>query len=772
MRKSILIFFFAILLSSENIIAQENTITVSGFVTDKTTGEVLVGSNILLYKDSISTSLPPIRGVAANSYGYYAIPNITPGRYFLITRYVGYRTEVIEFITGENNLRIDPELMSEEVELGEIVIQAKREDKAAISTIQVDPALLEKLPSFSGEVELFKSLQFLPGVKVASETSSGLYIRGGSPDQTLVLVDGMIIYNPAHLGNFTTTFNSNALQDVKLIKGAFPAEYGGRLSSVLDIKLRSGTKEKDIGTLGVGGINSHVNLEGPLSDNSTYMVSGRWMYYDLFQESFAKESTIPRYHFYDANLKLSYNLSESDILSISGMYTKDNLYNPSNSEDIHYDVKWENGAININWLQIASNSFFSNTTLSYINYKFNSIIENDTLFNSAADFYASSKLQDFNLRKTFEFYLNENHTINSGVEVVLHNYKLITSNFYNPLFTVSDNIETDLQSLEASIFVQDEIDITPYLSTNIGGRAYYFRSTNYYSFEPRISAAYYLLHNLQFKAAFATAHQFLHLIVRNDISLPTDFWYPSTKNIKPGKSNQYVAGLNYNFSEGAYTFALEGYYKDFKNLYEFKENASFDLYEDIDQNLTEGEGEAYGIEFFVNKGKGNLNGWIGYTLAWTKRLFPEINHGKIFYPRYDRRHDISLVLVYEFNKSFSMGLTWNYATGQGYTMYTGQFQFGDILDDEPDIRFNQPERNAYRLPDYHKLDLNFTYKFNWNQLPLEAYLNIYNVYNRQNAYAQYLVSEEDPDSPGKKVNKLKQLTLFPFIPTVGIKLSF
>ncbi|HSP88306.1 MAG TPA: TonB-dependent receptor [Ignavibacteriaceae bacterium] len=769
------LIIFPFLLFISNSFSQTKNINITGFITDSKTGEALIGSNILLYKDSINTNELYNRGTASNSYGFYSVPNLTVGKYFLIFRHLGYKTTVIDTIlkTENENIRIDIELPAEDILLEEIIVTGKQREESQVSVLNISPEILKKLPSLSGEVDLFKSLQYIPGVKSASELSSGLYIRGGSPDQTLTLVDGMLIYNPSHLGNFTTTFNSNALQDIKLIKGGFPAEYGGRLSSVLDLKLRSGTKEKDIGTLGIGIINSNLTLEGPLSENSTYIISGRGMYYDLFQKSFDKKSIIPRYHFYDMNGKFTYSFSGKDIFFISGMYSNDNLYSPSGERDINYDINWENGAINLNWLQITSSSFFTNTSISYINYKFSSVIGNNPSTSNPVNYFSSSKLHDFLFRKNFEFYLHEEHSIKTGVEIFLHKYNLLISNFYNPLLELDDKLITSLFSFEGSLFFQDDYQVSSKLKANIGGRIYYFDKSKYFNFEPRVSLVYSPNNSISIKSAFATAHQFLHLLVRNDITLPTDLWYPSTKEINPSKSNQYVLGADFNFFNFEYLISIEGYYKEMKNLYEFRDDARFGLTETIDELLTPGKGEAYGIELFFNKRSGDLTGWIGYTLSWTKRLFNDINAGRIFYPRYDRRHDVSIVFTYNLFKPLNIGLTWTWATGPGFTLPLGQYRFYNVgVNNSPDVRLFYSERNGYKLPDYHKIDVNMTYSFTWLSLGFEAYLNIYNLYNRKNSFAQYIVMENDPENPDQKIMKLKQITLFPFIPTLGIKFNF
>lgn len=769
-----LISFLSILIiSTSDLAAQTSSITISGFITDASTGEALIGANILLYPDTVNVDSPPLRGTSTNRYGFYVLPKLSSGKYFVIYRSLGYKTVVNEFnITLSSGIvKNNVEMVNEEVEIEEVVVKGQKETDVLISKIDIPEPILKQLPTLSGEVEIFRSLTMLPGVQSASEISNGLYVRGGSPDQNLTLVDGMILYNPSHLGNFTSTFNSNALQDLRLIKGAFPAEYGGRLSSVLDITLRSGTKEKDEGTIGLGAINSFLTMEGPLNVNSTYMIAGRGMYYDAFQKTFNNESTVPRYNFYDLNSKFTYSISENDVVSLSAFFSKDHLYSPSGNNSLSYDISWQNGAVNINWLQNTSKSVLTNTTVSYMNYEFKSILDDDPASISASDYFAKTVLNDFLLRKNFEFYWHENHTIKTGLEFSIHNYDIVSSNFYDVNFETNDLLREQITAKEASFYLQNESQFSPLFRTNIGLRLYYFSETKFFDIEPRISLSFSLTEDLSLKAAYATAHQFLHLITRNDKSLPTDLWLPSSKNIDPSKSTQYVGGIEKTFDNQKYSLSLEGYYRDMKNLYEFKESADFNYAEPIYTQLTRGEGEAYGLEFFFNKKSGDLTGWVGYTLAWTRRKFPELNGGKIFYPRYDRRHDVSIVLAYSITDNFNVSLTWLYATGQGFTLPFGQYQFEDIVSDpQKEIKLDYSERNGYKLPDYHKLDINFSYKFNWMKLPFEVYCNFLNVYNRQNAFAHYITINEN--NSGEKIPVQKQITLFPFIPTAGLKVDF
>lgn len=764
---------FLLFISHFNLYAQKNENSIYGFVTDKTTGEVLIGTNILLYRDSISTTLPPFAGVASNRYGYYIFPNLPKGDFFLVFRQIGYKTTIreVKLIYSKSKLVFSIGLQPESIQLNEVVITGQKQENATnVSTIDVSPDILSKLPSISGEVDLFKMLQTLPGVGMASEISNGLYVRGGSPDQNLTLVDGVIVYNPSHLGNIASTFNSNAIRDIKLIKGAYPAEYGGRLSSVLDIRLKAGTKEQNKATLGLGLINSFATLEGPLGEKSTYMIAGRTMYYNLLVNNFNKTSSIPRYAFSDLNSKITYNLSETSTLSISGLYSKDKINSPAGA-DYDYDIEWSNGFISLDWLHINTNSVFVNSILSYVDYNIKSIIGLSPQQVTTSTYYASSRLRDIQLKENAESKWNENNTLKGGLELTYHIYNLLYSNVYDSTLEQNPFAGNNMQSFESAVYLENESKITPLFTVNIGGRLYYFNLQKYFYAEPHISLKYALTENTFLKAAFATAHQYLHLIDRNDISLPTDLWYPSTKQINPAKSNEYVFGVDNYFSDQTYLLSLEGYYRDMNNLYEFKNNPELNPFDNsIENQFVKGKGEAYGVELFFNKRKGNFNGWIGYTLSWTKRQFDDLNAGKVFYPKYDRRHDISVVISYKISDAFNAGLTWLYATGERYNLPTGQYIFQQVNPGENDqIYLNQSGLNADKFPPYHKLDLNFSYSFTWAKNKLEAYINLLNVYNRQNPFAQYVTSETNPDGSKKLV--VRRITLFPFIPTVGLKIN-
>ena len=754
--------------------AQTKTFTLSGFVKDATTGEVLVGTNILVYYDSLNFNNPPVTGTATNRFGYYVIPSLKTKKYIIIFRHIGYKTSLREIYLKSDrpSETFSIELIPEEIQLNEVIVEGEKQQRVLTGTIDIPPELLMNLPTLTGEIDLFKSIELLPGVSGGSELSSGLYIRGGSPDQTLTLVDGAILYNPAHLGNIASTFNSTALSDIRLIKGAFPAEYGARLSSVLDFKLRSGSKEREKGIVGIGTINSFAAFEGPMDSNSTYLVSGRYMYYDIIQKNFGTESSTPRYNFFDVNAKVNLSISERNVISISAMYGKDHAYSPPAVKDTDYDIQWRNINLTLNWLQINTRSILLNSIVSYINYNFTSKIGIDPESQTTYTYFSNPNLTDLYFRQNAEMKWHQDHLFKMGIDLALHNYDVLYSDIYSEALEKDPYAGTDISAVEGAWYLQGESRFDSRLNANYGGRFYYFGSTKYFSFEPRVSLAYNLTTDFIFKGAFAIAHQFLHLIERNDITLPTDLWYPSTKKIEPSYSSQYVLGFDSYWFDQSYNFSVEGFYKDMQNLYEFKNSIELDPLDDsIENQFTQGEGEAYGIEIFLNKRKGNLSGWIGYTLSWSKRQFDELNGGKVFYPRYDQRHDFSFVVTYKIFEKLSVGATWVYATGQRYTLPPGQYIFDPIgTGGDPQIQFNYSGLNTEKFPAYHKLDINFNYSFKWLNTDFETYLTLYNVYNRLNAFAQYVVIVENEE--GEEVPLVKRISLFPFIPSAGIAIKF
>lgn len=791
------------------------TSVVSGIVSEAASGEAVIGVSVILSKDETGgTSAAVVRGARTNKFGFYSLPSVPEGTYFLIVRGIGYTTfsKRIDIPANGSELRVNVPLATRDVKSQSVTVQGEREASPtrSISAVQLQSDFITKMPTFGGETDIFRTLQLMPGIKAGSEISSGLYIRGGSPDQNLTLLDGVIVYNPSHLAGIFSVFNNDAIRDVRVIKGAFPAEYGGRLSSVIDLTMKEGSKEKIGGTANLSLIASRLTVEGPITEDITFMISGRRTYIDLILGLVLPEEErkrAPNYNFYDLNAKLNYKISDNDRIFASGYFGSDFM-----KQDIggsKFNMDWGNATGNLRWMHIVSPSLFTNFSAIYTDYRFG--VDIGPSDSGSATFKTFSQIRDFTLRGDVQYFPAPEHNIKTGAEATFHRFAVSSSMDKRPFGEVVSDAwnGSPAEALEASVYAQDEWQLTPELSANLGFRLSYFLRGNHLLPEPRISFAYNLSDDISIKGAAAVANQFLHLVVRNNIPLPTDTWFPSGDTIKPANSVQYTLGAEAKLFGGEYLVSVEGYYKSMRNLYEFRDGAaSGNPFVTADAApLTEGTGEAYGMEFFLNKRIGAFTGWIGYTLSWTTRTFAELNNGKPFFPRYDRRHDVSVVLNYKFSEAWELGASWVFGTGQAYTMPTAQYffptdpsshalvydsqkQVAGITPDlsgirdiapmgatSPQPRINYTERNGFRIPDFHKLDLNFTHYFTWFGLPFNASINVYNTYNRQNPFmvsVQYK-NVALPSSGSRKyaqVPWVQQVSLFPILPTLAIGFKF
>ncbi len=765
----IICFLFIII----DIKALQEKSTLAGTITELKSGEYAIGITINLIDIDTSTNKIIKYGAYTNKFGFYSIPEIEPGEYYIYIRSIGYKNylEKIKINPGQQIIK-NIELIISDFTTEEIIIEAEKEKKPTerIGMVKIEPTFIENMP-FLFENDVFRSLQLLPGIQQSNELSSGLYIRGGSPDQNLILLDNVIVYNPSHLGGFLSTFNSDALRDIKVIKGAFPAEYGGRLSSVIDMTMKEGTKEKISGEGALSIVSSKITLEGPINNDATFMVSARRMYLDLLTKALIpSDEEVPIYYFYDLNAKVNYKISENNRVFLSGFFGRDVLASNDN-QDKNFEIFWGNKTGNLRWMHIVSPTLFTNFSLIYTDYNFNTLFTEDYDNENSSKIKITSGIQDITLRANAEYFPNTVHTVKTGFETTWHTFN---SGIYTDFNDIDNNIfpKETIKSFDAALYIQDEWQITPLISSNIGARLYYFENGNYLNLEPRISLAYQLTDNIILNAAFAVANQYLHLIVRNDITLPTDLWFPSTKNILPSRSMQGSIGFETNLLNNQYLLTTEFYYKDMNNIYEYKEDAIFTLGIPLEDQFTSGRGEAFGMEIFLNKKIGSFTGWIGYTLSWTKRYFDKINNGKWFYPRYDRRHDISVVLNYKLFEHWDLSLTWVYGTGQAYTMPTGQY-IGLNNDNyySNEIKYQFTNRNGFRLPPYHRMDLNLIYKYKWFNLPFKFYISIYNLYNRKNPFAWYIANQFNYNLQ-ESTKVVKQITLFPIIPNFGLSFSF
>ncbi len=753
---------------------------ISGVVSEAASGEVVIGVNVMLSKDSLSSSSAAlVRGARTNKFGFYSLPNIPEGTFFLMVRGIGYKTYVKRIVIGkpDETLRQNIPLAAQNVRSGEVTVQADRQSSSPtkdISAVELKSDFIAKMPSLGGETDIFRVLQLMPGIKSGGEASSGLYVRGGSPDQNLILLDGVTVYNPSHLGGILSTFNNDAIRDVRVMKGAFPAEYGGRLSSVIDLTMKEGSKEKLSGAANLSLIAARLTLEGPIGEDASFMVSGRRTYFDVLANAIGFTG-FPTYYFYDLNAKLNYKIGENDRIYASGYFGNDILTQPSGSA-LNFGLDWGNATGSFRWSHIVSPNLFTNFSAIYTDYRYGFNIGGGAQA-SAGDlgFTSFSQIRDIAVKADMQYFPTQEHTVKAGVEATYHRFTTLAESSNRTLAAVLDQIggNTTINALEAAIYAQDEWQITPQLSANLGLRLSYFQLGNRLLPEPRASLSYALSDEVSLKGAFAVSNQFLHLIVRNDISLPTDTWFPATENIKPANGVQYVLGAEAYLFDREWQVSLEGYYKTLQNVYEFRDDAAFGLFAPAESQLTEGIGDAYGVEFFLNKRIGALTGWIGYTLSWTTRTFAELNGGKPYFPRYDRRHDISIVLNYKISDAWEVGATWQYATGQAFTMPSGQYSYPNFDSQRliPSQRINYTQRNGFTAPDFHNLGLSATHYFTWFNLPFNAGLSIYNAYNRQNPFSVAVSYTVDPKTQ-VLVPAVTQTSLFPIIPTLSIGFKF
>lgn len=773
------------------------TSVVSGIVSEAASGEAVIGVNVILSKDETgASSAAVVRGARTNKFGFYSLSSVPQGYYFIIVRGIGYKTLVRKVTIEGTSLRENILLATQNVRSQEITVESARDASPtqSISSVQISTDFIKKMPAFGGEVDVFRVLQLLPGIKSGGELSSGLYIRGGSPDQNLVLLDGVTVYNPTHLGGFLSTFNGDAIRDVRVIKGAFPAEYGGRLSSVIDLTMKEGSKEKIGGTANISLLASRLTVEGPITEDITFMVSGRRTYLDLLTKIFAPGT--PDYYFYDLNAKVNYRASDNDRIFLSGYFGQDVL-SATEGIPITFGVNWGNATGNLRWMHVVSPSLFTNFSLIYTDYRSAS---NLSTTNTNIPFYSQSRVRDFVVRGEAQWFPDQQHTIKAGIDAIYHNFHSIVSSddadFNRALQDPSSGANGIVNGIEASAYIQDEwnevLGING-LSINAGIRLSYFQLGNRLLPEPRFSFVYnagstFWGGDFRIKGAFAVANQFLHLVSRNDITLPmSDTWFPATETIAPSNSVQYVLGAETTVFNNEVLVSVEGYYKSMQNLLDYRDNAVFSAFQPPTKELTVGTGESYGVEVFINKRVGDFTGWIGYTLAWTQRQFAELNNGKPFSPRYDIRHDVSVVGTYRINEAWEVGATWTFNTGLAYTMPAGVYYFNPNTVYYPaSLSPLQPSRggsvtvsgynrslnshftmrNGFNLPSFHKLDLNFTHFFSWFGLPFNLSLNVYNTYNRQNPFAWAIRT----NSAGKP--EIWQSSLFPILPTFGIGFKF
>jgi hypothetical protein len=797
--------FFTICLVLFSFVAFGQTrYTLSGFVREAGTQEFLPGVNVYLPGSSL--------GTVTNSYGFYSLTLPANDDSVAITySFVGYQ-KIDRILSLTQNIEINV-LLTSINQLDEVTVSARRQEdyisrSAQMSQIEVPIEQIKKVPAFFGEKDVLKVLQLMPGVQKGTEGQTGLYVRGGGPDQNLIILDDAVVYNASHLFGFFSIFNSDALKSVELTKGGFPARYGGRLSSVLDMNMKEGSKDQLHGEGGIGLIATRMTLEGPLAKGkSSFLISGRRTYIDVLaapliasQQQGDVNKVKPGYYFYDLNAKINYELSPKDKLYLSGYFGRDRFYaNEATPEsDSDNGLNWGNATATLRWNHLFGQKLFANTSLIASNFNFgvaSATRDKDQRGTTTRQFSLdyNSQIRDFGIKTDFDYYPRSNHAIKFGYQLTFHRFipsaLVIEGGFLDrPI----ERSVTPITSLESGVYFEDTWQPIPALKMNAGLRISTFSTLtkNYVRPEPRFSAALRLAQDFSLKASFAQMNQYVHLLSNTGLGLPTDLWVPTTDRVAPQQSQQVAIGLAKDLDNPALTLTLEGYYKNMSNILNYKEGASFlslggENANELtwEDNVTAGRGWSYGMEFLVHKKSGRFSGWIGYTLSWTQWQFPELNFGKIFYPRYDRRHDISLVGIFELTKNITISSTWVYGTGNALTLPLATY---NVYRDNASYFQNQQlnwngravdqygDKNSFRAEPYHRLDfaIQFTKKKKRHERTWEV--GVYNAYNRRNPFFYDLAAEPVGNSQGSVTTKtvLKRYSLFPFLPSISYNFKF
>ncbi|WP_118975119.1 TonB-dependent receptor [Taibaiella koreensis] len=764
----------------------QKKVSLSGYIKDASSGENLIGAAIYV-KESQT-------GITSNAYGFYSI-SLPADSYSISVTYLGYNTltQTVNLIESKS-LNIDLEPEGKEME--EVVVSDERKDEnvrsTEMGTISLSTEQIKKLPVIFGESDILKAIQLLPGVQSAGEGNSGFYVRGGGPDQNLVLLDDAVVYNTGHLFGFFSIFNSDAIKNTTLIKGGMPANYGGRLSSVLDISMKDGNMKEYHAEGGIGLIASRLTLEGPIvKDKGSFMLSGRRTYVDLIAQPFLKGDTKGSgYYFYDLNLKANYILGARDRLYLSGYFGRDVFRFNSSEGTFKAHIPWGNATGTLRWNHQFNDKLFVNTTLVYNDYQFE--------FNGSQndfDVRFHSGIRDWNSKIDFDYYTAFNHHIKFGLNYTYHMFTPNQVSGRSGETEFSPDNALKKYAHEAGIYLLDEFDPAPWLKVNAGIRYSYFGQVGPYTaytfdgngnhldstrfatgklvkgyggWEPRLNLRFALGPATSIKASVSRSFQYIHLVSNNGTTLPTDIWVPSTAIVQPQKSWQYSLGFFRNFFDNALETSVEVYYKDMHNQIEYRSGYTPTSFRDPELDFVFGSGRAYGAEFFINKTKGKFTGWIGYTLSWTNRLFPDLNDGERFPAKYDRRHDLSLVGSYTFNKRWTLSGVFVFGSGNAITLPTGYYFIGQsLIQDYSKI-------NQYRIFPYHRLDLSVIYTPRGDK-PAKRWkgswaFSVYNVYNRFNPYILY-VSTDGNLINGASV-KVKQVSIFPIILSITYNFSF
>jgi len=772
--------------------AQDEKYTLSGSLKDGSSGEDLIGARI-------SVNELPGTGAITNAYGFFSL-TLPAGKYTISYKSLGFNSGSFE-VDLQQDIVKNIELEPEGKVLGKVNVTATKANEnvtsAEMGVDKLSMTDIENIPVLFGEKDPLKTIQLLPGVKSAGEGNAGFYVRGGGSDQNLILLDGAPVYNASHLLGFFSVFNSDALKDIKLYKGGAPAQFGGRLSSVLDIKMKEGNQKKFSASGGIGLISSKLTLEAPIvKDKGSFIVSGRRTYADIFlklsDRPEAKESIL---YFYDLNAKANYRIGQKDRVFLSGYFGRDKF---GFADQFGFD--WGNVTGTARWNHIYGDKqkLFGNTSFIFSNYNYK------IKFGSGDEtFEIGSEIQDFNLMEDFTYYLNENHTLKFGANVIHHTFKPGQIETGSGIDFVLNDLE-NRQSVESALYISNEHKIGKRITLIYGVRGSNFTQVGpgdivtydlagqatdtttygnwekvqtYWGLSPRFSSSFKLDENSSVKAGYSRTVQYLHLISNSTAASPTDVWLPSSVNIKPQIADQYSIGYFRNFLDNALEMSAEIYYKDMQNVIDYRDGAEVTLNPSVEGELLFGDGRAYGIELLMKKRRGKFTGWVSYTLSRTEKRFTELNTNNWFPAKQDRTHDISIVGIYNVSKQLTFSASWVYYTGNAVTFPSGKYEIdGQVVN-------YYTERNGYRMPDYHRLDLGCTFNHKdykevkdpdtgeMKQIPkkwLSSWnFSVYNAYARENAYS---ITFQQNEETGQ--TEAVQLALFKIIPSITYSFKF
>jgi hypothetical protein len=765
----------------------QNRFTLNGYIKDSLTGEVISGASVKINGQA--------KGILSNQFGFYSL-TLEPGSYLLTFSHVSYQVQSIS-ISIKNNETQNIEMVPRSAAIQEVVVFSKKRDgnitAAQLGKIDLSVNQIKSLPVLMGEVDILKTIQLLPGVRNAGEGNAGFYVRGGGPDQNLILLDDAVVYNTGHLFGFFSIFNGDAIRNLTLIKGGMPAQYGGRLSSVLDVSMKEGNAKEYQFDGGIGLIASRFSAQGPIEKGrSSFIVSGRRTYIDALITPFiSKNSSFygSGYYFYDLNAKFNHRFSKKDRLFISGYFGRDVFDFNNNRRSFSTSIPWGNATATVRWNHVFGPRLFANTTAVFNNYKFQ--------FSARQDNFSvglNSGIRDWSLKSDFDYYPLPGHKLKFGMMTTQHRFLPNVASGRQDSVVFAPNNEVAKYALESALYIQDDWELDSRWQFNYGVRFSRFTQTgpftryqrdafgnkldsmvykalqpviSYGGLEPRASFRYTIQPDLSIKASVSRNIQYIHLVSNAGTTLPTDLWVPSTYRVKPQLSWLYAAGVFKNFSDNAIESSVEIYYKDMQNQIEYREGYTPSL-SDPETEFVFGKGWSYGAEWFINKVRGSFTGWVGYTLSWTWRKFPDLNEGKRYPARFDRRHDLSVVGNYTLTQKWKMGAVFVYGTGNAISLPERFYVMNGVLNQEYS-RINQ-----YRMRSYHRLDLSMTYTpvpSTPRKVKSQWVFSIYNLYSRFNPYFIYFDQEGSITGGDLKVSA-KQVSLFPILPSITWNFSF